>query len=252
LIWLLVLDRVESIAQAPDPTAHVAARRQRQYLDRMLNDIRRVFRQSIEAFRNELSSDDPEDQVAALLSAMRRELVATRAALPELSDDIVRVKAELDRERDLLTQCERRAQMAERIGDAETVRVAKEFAERHAGKVDVLEQKLTAAQAELEFRRKEADEMTVRYKEADANRFALLAQLRTAGARRRMRDVTDTDNGSFADFDRMRQKVEQDASYIDAGIELDEEIGGGGPARPAAPDVEERLRELKRRMGRDN
>ncbi len=217
----------------------------------MLNDIRRVFRQSIEAFRSELSSNDPEDQVASLLSAMRKELVATRASLPGLADDIASVKAELDQEKTLVAQCERRAMMAERIGDAETARIATEFAARHAGKAAVLEQKLAAAEAELELRRREADEMTVRYKEADANRFALLAQVRTAGARQRMREATASDAGAFADFDRMREKVEGDASYVDARIELDEEVGGGGPARPRASDVEERLRELKRRMGRD-
>ena len=50
---------------------------------RMLNDIRRIFQKSIEAFRQELGTREPEDEIAGLLASMRRELVAARAAIPE-------------------------------------------------------------------------------------------------------------------------------------------------------------------------
>ena len=216
----------------------------------MLNDIRKIFRKSIEAFRQELGTREPEDEIADLLASMRRELVAARAAIPQFEGDLEAARKELAKEREAVEICDRRAVLAERIGDAETVRVAREFGARHREKAAVLEQKVAAADAELALRRREADEMKVRYKEAEANRFALLAQLRRAAASEHMRASNSSETGAFADFARMEEKVEQGASYVDALEELD---GTPPPPRDAGAEkdaVEERLRELKRRMGR--
>jgi len=214
----------------------------------MLNEIRRLFRQSIDAFRAEAETREPEDQIASLLSAIRREMVAARAAIPEYVAELGRATAELEREQQLLGVCERRSAMAQRIGDTETVRVATEFADRHRTRIAVLEQKVAAAKAEIDMRRREADEMVARYKEAEANRFALLAQLRRTAADARMRASTSPDHGSFADFGRMEGKVDRNVSYVDALEDLDADERP--PVVTREPDsVEEKLRELKRRMG---
>jgi len=218
-------------------------------MSKMLNEFRRIFRRSVEAFRSELNAMEPEDQVAELLMAMRRELVAARAALPEYEAELSRSRSELARERDALAQCERRGALAARIDDHETVRIAEEFATRHRTRIGVLEQKVAASGAELVLRRDEADEMRRRYQEADVNRFALLAQLRRSAAKEGMRAAGDPGAGPSADFSRMEERVERGAHYADALEELDEpDAAASGPTREAA--VEERLRELKRRMGR--
>ncbi|HET8656133.1 MAG TPA: hypothetical protein VFL93_11505 [Longimicrobiaceae bacterium] len=166
------------------------------------------------AFRSELNRREPQDQVAELLSAMRRELVAARAALPEYRSALDRARAELASERSRLEQTQRRGQMAARIGDSETVRVADEWAARYRERVSVLEKKVAAAEAELELRAREADEMKQRFQEADANRILLVAELKHGAGRAR----TPED--------------------------------GGGSGAPDADDVEARLQELKRRMGK--
>ena len=216
----------------------------------MLNEIKRVFRQSLEALRAELGTREPEDQVAELLSAMRRELVAAKAALPEYERAVAGAKMELARERDALEKCERRASLAERIGDEETARIARDFAEKHREKATILEQKLTAVEAELVLRRREADEMRDKYKEADANRFALLAQLRAAGAAERRRATFSRDEGAFADFARMAERVEYDAAYVDALEEIDDRPPPDSGQRSGA-SVDEKLEELKRKMRRE-
>jgi phage shock protein A len=213
----------------------------------MLNELRRVFRQSVAAFRAELGTREPEDEVAELLTAMRRELVAARAAIPEYEARVTRTRAELERERDALTQCERRGTLAEGIGDPETARIAAEFAARHRARIGVLEQTAAAAAAELDLRVREADEMKARYQQADANRFALLAELRRVGRARRLRTLADDDETTAA-WSRMEEKVERDAAFVDALDDLDESPPGG-VEDPGA--IEERLRELKRRLGRD-
>jgi phage shock protein A len=210
----------------------------------MLDDLRKLFGQAWDSFIAEVGRREPEDQVASLLGAMRREMVEVRAQIPLLEQNHAAAVAELERERARLDETVRRRGQAERIKDAETVRVATEFEEKHRRRIAVLEDKVRAAAAEWELRRDEAQEMMQRYKEADANRFALLSELRRQGARTRI----DSAMGGtpLDDFSRAEEKIEHDSAYADA---LEEMGGPPPPRRPPAADVDDRLAELKRRMG---
>ena len=210
----------------------------------MLDDLRKLFSQAWDSFITEVGRREPEDQVSSLLGAMRREMVEVRAQLPLLEQNHAAVVAELERERARLDVTVRRRGQAECIHDAETVRVATEFEEKQRRRVAVLEDKVRAAKAEWELRRDEAQEMMTRYKEADANRFALLSELRRQGARTRI----DSAMGGtpLDDFARAEEKIEHDTAYADA---LEEMGGPPPPRRPPAADVDDRLAELKRRMG---
>lgn len=185
----------------------------------MFDDLRRVFRESLAAFHAELGKREPADDVAELLSAMRREVVEARAALPGYREEVARAEAGLTRERELEAQCDRRRLAADRIGDSETSGIAERFAAQHRGRAEVFARKLAAARAELELRSREAAEMMQRFKEAEANRFGMVAELRTARAR-----------GSIDSL-------------------LDDEPPP--PSGPSPSEVDDRLRELKRKMGRE-
>lgn len=217
----------------------------------MLEDLRRIFRQSLDAFRAEAGRREPEDEVAEVLTAMRREMVAVRALSASLEKDLLSTAGELDREREALTNCERRGDMARAIDDAETVRIASEFAARHREKVRILEQKREALKEELDLRRAESEEMTVRYREAEANRFVLLAQLRQAAAREARTAPPPGQPDPFSDFSRMEERVHRDSDYLAALEELDDDDPPPSRADPDPAEVENRLRELKRRMGRE-
>lgn len=216
----------------------------------MLEDLQRLFRESVAAFRSELDKREPEDEVAHLLGSMRRELVEARALIPKLQAELEGARGELARERDLLERTERRGKLAGQINDAETVRVAEEFSTRHRGRISVLEQKVSAVEAELELRRREAEEMKQQYQEADANRMELVARVRRAQSQDRIRSVADEAAHSFSEWDRMAEKMGDDSAYADALRDLEEEVADPARPSPSAADVEERLRELKRRMGK--
>ncbi|HEV7586656.1 MAG TPA: hypothetical protein VGO40_00905 [Longimicrobium sp.] len=209
----------------------------------MLDDLRKLFSQAWDSFITEVGRREPADQVASLLGAMRREMVEVRAQIPLLEQNHTAALAELERERARLDETVRRRGQAERIKDAETIRVAIEFEEKHRRRIAVLEDKVRAAKAEWELRRDEGQEMMHRYKEADANRFALLSELRRQGARGRI----DAAMGGtpLDDFARAEEKIEHDSAYADAL----EEMGGPPPPRRPPADVDDRLAELKRRMG---
>ncbi|HEX6747986.1 MAG TPA: hypothetical protein VF092_11900 [Longimicrobium sp.] len=212
----------------------------------MLDDLKKMFSQAWDSFMSEVRIHEPEDQIAGLLGAMRREMVAVRAEIPALEEQHRAAGAELERERRRLDEVVRRGGMAERIGDAETVRVAKEFEEKHRRRIAVLEEKVRATKAEWELRQHESTEMMAKYKEAEANRFALLGELRRQKAKG---TINAAMGGSREgdDFDRMAGKIEDDAAYADA---LDDLSGEEIPRPPnPADDVDARLEELKRRMG---
>lgn len=214
----------------------------------MLDDLKRLFAQTWSAFLEETARRDPEDQVAGLLASMRREMVQARAALPLYEKNVQGTTADLERERRALDDAVRRGGMAERIDDAETARVAKEFAERHRQRAVVLEEKLRAASAELQLRRAEAEEMMRRYKEADANRFILVAEIRRRGAHAAL-DAAGRRGASdpLDDMSRMEERIASDTAYAEALNDLASDAGA--PPPPPPPSVEDRLAELKRRMG---
>lgn len=224
----------------------------RAYLGGMINDLKRLFSRTWDTFVAELGRREPEDDVVGLLGAMRREMVDTRAALPLYEQHQRAAEAELAREQRALDDAVRRGGLAQKIDDAETVRVAAEFAERHRKRVAVLEEKVRAARAERELRVQEADDMMRRYKEADANRFVLLNEVRRARSQQRMGGIAEGE--PFSDFDRAAEKMESEIAYGEA---LDELNGLDSTPPPPPPsqasihdDVEARLQELKRRMGR--
>ncbi len=195
----------------------------------MLKDLGALLHRALDRFKAEAGRRDPEDQIAELLGGMRREMVDARALVAELKQAAASARSELAREEKRLDDCLRRRDMAARIGDEETTRVAEEFASRHREAVGVLEAKVRAAEAELQLRTREADELAERYRESDARRFALLAELRRAGAHGRSeREMTGLED----DFDRFAEQIDDQARRADA-----------------ASEVEQRLEELKRRAG---
>ena len=214
----------------------------------MINDLKNLFSSAWDSFLAELGRRDPEDHVAALLSGMRREMVDARAALPLYEDAVRAADAELARERKALDDTVRRGGLAERINDAETVRIAAEFADRHRRRVAVLEDKARAARAEQELRAQEVQDMMRRYKEADANRFALLNDIRRAQSQGRLDNMANAK--AFDDFGRAAEKMETDFAYQEAMEELSD-LDRPPPPPPSSreAEVDARLQEMKRRMG---
>lgn len=216
----------------------------------MFDELQRIFRNSMGAFRAELHRREPEDQVVDLLSAMRKEWVAARAELPRLEETLTRTRGELERERELLAQCERRGTLARGIHDEETVRVAEEFAAKHRERISVLERKAEATEAERALLLRDVEQMKERYQHAEANRFSLLSEIRARQRWDRGEHLAGEAALSGDEFDRMAERVADEEALADALAE----VADPGPPPPPRPDpavVEERLQELKRRMGRE-
>lgn len=113
---------------------------------------------------------------------MRDAVIAARAALARMREQLRATEQELEAERRQLMDAERRGRLAGEIGDQETVAVAQHFAGKHAGRVSVLERKFGAQRDEIALAEHELADMTEQLKSAERGRGVQEAADRVAAA----------------------------------------------------------------------
>lgn len=222
----------------------------------MFESLREAFREATDNFKRELNRDAVPEAADRLLRAMEQEMIDSRVQLTELSEQLDRTRSELEAEDSELRTCLRREEMARRIDDEETARVAAEFAARHLRRRDVLEEKAAVLEKELADRRDEMEGMMAQLKEARTKRDQMIATAGRSGARSRIEEADDL----FSRMDEMADRISDFDARAQAARELgDMELDGvdastwdapGSPGRNRGTDVDARLEELKRKMGR--
>ncbi|MEJ2502785.1 MAG: hypothetical protein P8177_05615 [Gemmatimonadota bacterium] len=88
-----------------------------------------------------------------------RQVAAARNQLDELDAAIGDTRQRVGEEKERVASCRRREQLARDIGDGETARIAAEYGARHQERVDVLTRKLDALEAERQLCRRDLQEM---------------------------------------------------------------------------------------------
>src|SRR3954464_11149445 len=114
----------------------------------MFDDLRDAFREALDNFKQELGGDDVPPTVERLLAAMQAELAQARELVASLERQIADAKVQVERDRTEAGRCRRRAEMAAKVGDDETVRIATEYAVRYERRRVVLERKVAALDEE--------------------------------------------------------------------------------------------------------
>ena len=183
----------------------------------MFEDIR-------EALRDLMSGRVAPNERRAVLADMRETLVRARMGLDDLRRGVEETRKRLAQEMRDHETAERRRTLAAEIGDKETETIAVRFTAHHAERVAVFQRKLDSQEAELALVDGEVTEMTAQLKAA------------MAGAGSGLRDAAPSaetlggdDEALRAELDRLRRAEAR-------------------AAHDAAAD--ERLAELKRRMGK--
>jgi phage shock protein A len=223
----------------------------------MFEALRQAFKDAIRNFRQELHRDEIPEEVDRIVSGMRNEAAEAKVRLRDLEDGIARARAEAQVEAKEADTCRRREQMARKIGDEETAKIAGEFAEKHERRRQVLEQKAQALEQELQLRRSEVDDMLGKIKEAERSRDTLSA----AAGRTQARQSVRSGDALFDELDRMadlmggsgssKDRPSTDDVLADLDREMDEKSYddelSGQPSQPPV-DFDQALAELKRRM----
>ena len=156
-------------------------------------------------------------------AATEETLVALRLGLEDLRRAFAATERELAAEREQLAAAERRGQLAEGIQDAETSRIAQEFAGRHRERVAVLERKLEVQRDEVAMAERESAELLARLKQArqgldaggrPASTDAAWRSLEAAGGVRPETDVESELLKTRADRAAMEQAAEAQLAHL--------------------------------------
>ncbi len=117
-------------------------------------------------FERLLSEQGLGGSARAEAGALHEALVDLKVGLKELTEALGRTERDLSAEREQLAAAERRGQLAADIGDQETATIAREFAERHRQRVELLDRKLGVQRDELAIAQSEYDSLSERYRSA--------------------------------------------------------------------------------------
>jgi len=181
------------------------------------------FRQSLEDLMNRAT---PPEERREIVARMRTTLVQAKAAVHEMRDALEKTRARLALEERELETIRRRKQLAEGIGDKETVEIAVRYEQVHSERADIVRRKVDAQQAELSLAEREVETMSAELKSAMAGAGAPSA---SASIDPGPSADGEADSGALREeFDAMRRSRER-------------------TQREA--DVDRRLEELKRKMG---
>jgi small-conductance mechanosensitive channel len=164
----------------------------------------------------------PEDRREAMYR-MKETLVQARMGLDDLRGGLRLTEERLVVERAELETAERRQRLAEGINDAETAALAERYARQHRERVETLVAKLAVQQQEIAQGEREVEEMTAELKSAAAG---IGAAPPAAGGALHADPLDDGLAGTVDAMGRAQRRAAQDQA------------------------AEERLAELKRRMGR--
>jgi len=182
-----------------------------------------------------MSRATPPEERRAIVARMKDTLVQARVGLDDLRAGLAKSKARLAAEERELETVLRRKQLAEGIGDRETVELAARYEGIHRERADVARRKIEAQEAELAIAERDVAEMTAELKAA------------VSGA-----PLTGSPRGGESIGDSADEAAPGGPGGV-AGEGFASEIDSLGRARARADrdaDADRKLEELKRRMGR--
>ena len=93
-------------------------------------------------------------------------LVDLKVAIKDLRDALTRTQRELGVEQEQLATALRRGELADGIQDAETAAIAREYAEKHRQRVELLERKVGVQRDEVALAEREHEGLSERYRAA--------------------------------------------------------------------------------------
>ncbi|CAN5512788.1 hypothetical protein BH09GEM1_BH09GEM1_16830 [soil metagenome] len=188
----------------------------------------RMFESFRQSLNDILDRATPPEERRAVLTRMKQTLVQARMGLDDLRGGVTATRQRLDVETRELETMRRRKAAALTINDVETLALAEKYETLHGERAEVLRKKLEAQEAELGMVDREVAEMT--------------AELKTA--------MLGAGGGSSSIADEARAEAD---AVLDHGSDVAEEIDAisrAGRRSARESEAEQKLAELKRRMGK--
>lgn len=165
----------------------------------MFEDWKKAWKEAVENFRRELEGGTDDGEPAARYRAMENGLQSARDALTRLDGAIEATRRDAAAERESERVCRRREELATGVGDEETVRLAREYAERHAERAEVLERKVSVL----------ADERALMARDVASMENAFAAQPAPSVGNSQTRETLEERERSDRDFRRLDREARE-------------------------------------------
>jgi len=172
--------------------------------------------EGLKARLDQLLREGSRTDFRAYAASLKEAVLEARLGVRTMQEALVATETELAAERRQLEDAERRGKLAAMVPDAETVRIAERYADRHRERLVILERKLAVQHEELALAERELVEMTAEAKRAVANHpsetiSAAWRDLESAGATR-----PDEHDRMLADAERQRRDsaIEAQLAYL--------------------------------------
>ena len=188
-----------------------------------------MFKRLRDALERALAAATPPPDLSEIASRMREAVIEQKAGLRAMREALEDAERQLGIERTELATAERRRGQAQAIGDAETVAIADRFMAKHRERAEILEQKVAAQRAEVALAQRDLEEMTRQLQEA-ARRAPAAGQRSAEAAWNRLGEAGMDRPGTDLEDEMLKSRL----SHAE---------------REAVAD--QKLEELKRRMGRE-
>ena len=182
------------------------------------------FRKSLEDLMNRAT---PPEERRTIVARMRDTLIQAKASLNDLRAGLAKTRRQLEVEERELATVRRRKELANGIGDRETVEIATRYEETHSKRVEIVRQKLAAQEAELALAEREVETMTTELKSAALGSDG-------TGSTPSIDPGVDPDSADEAlrsEIDALRRTRDRSAREAEAERRLEElkrRMGGGG------------------------
>ena len=201
-------------------------------------------------------SEDPEKMLNQVILDMNTQLVEAKKQVAVAIADEKRLQKQLNGERSVAEEWEKKAMMAIRAGDEGLAKeallrkkehdsLATQYADQWEKQKQATDQLKTALRA-----------LNNKIEEAKRKKNVLVARKRRAEAMKSIQETMSglSDTSAFDTFDRMSSKIEQMEAEAEAGAELAEEYSGDVLKNKfseleATAGADEDLEALKRKMG---
>lgn len=175
------------------------------YVSGMFDEWKRAWQQAVDNFERELkASEDDAIPAGTRSGAMRRDLAQARAALNRLDADLEQARKDQVAEEEAEATAIRRAEMADRINDTDTARIAREFAGRHTYRAGILRRKVEVLADELGMRREELAAM----EQQAAEELARIEQAQQVDADFRQLDRERREKDAEARLEELKRRMQ--------------------------------------------
>jgi phage shock protein A len=201
-------------------------------------------------------SEDPEKMLNQVILDMNTQLVEAKKQVAVAIADEKRLKKQLDNEKSVADEWEKKAMMAIRAGDEALAKEALLRKKEHDSLAEQFRDQWEKQKTATDQLKTALRALNHKIEEAKRKKQVLIARQRRAQAMKSIQETMSglSDTSAFETFDRMSQKIDQMEAEAEAAGELSEEYSGDVLKHKfaqleATSGADADLLELKKKMG---